>query len=64
LARKMLVYDPPIAGLPYLVVVLEDGPPARVRVAEACATAELAHAALLDLADRLEKAAAADPGCG
>jgi hypothetical protein len=51
---RLVVYDPPMPGFPYLAVVLETEPVDRVLHAEACHTAAEAEARLVELGGVLE----------
>lgn len=54
MALNLLVYDPPIAGFPYLAVAIETEAPAEVVYAEACSTLAEAEAAIVRMAGRME----------
>jgi len=53
-ALNLLVYDPPIAGFPYLAVAVETEAPGEVIYAETHPTLADAEAAIVRLAGRLE----------
>lgn len=55
MARQLVVYDPPIVGFPYLVVVLDGEPLQQAIHVQAVASREAAEAELMLLGDRLEK---------
>jgi hypothetical protein len=56
-ALNLLVYDPPIAGFPYLAVAVETEAPGEVVYAETHPTLADAEAAIVRLAGRLESQA-------
>jgi len=53
-ALNLLVYDPPIAGFPYLAVAVETDAPGEILHAETHPTLADAEAAIVRLAARLE----------
>lgn len=55
MALNLVVYDPPIAGFPYLAVAVETDAPVDVLYAEAHATLAEAEAAIFRMAARLEE---------
>jgi hypothetical protein len=61
-ALNLLVYDPPIAGFPYLAVAVETEAPGEVMYAETHPTLAEAEAAIVRLAGRLEAADGPPPG--
>lgn len=58
MSLNLLIYDPPLAGLPYLAVAVETEAPAEVLYAEAHVSLTAAEAAIFTFAERMRRDAA------